>query len=197
MKVVAVVGTYRRGRTIDTAVDEALRGAQDAGAETEKILLLDKHIEFCTNCRVCTQDAGIARGRCVLKDDLESILDTLDTADAYIFASPINFYTVTALMKRFIERLVCYGYWPWGTMPKNRVKKRTKRALLMASSACPAVIGRIAFRHTFSIMKACVQCLGAGLIRKLYFGTTALRPEDALGDKDKRRAYAAGRQLVH
>lgn len=181
---------------METAVDEALRGAQDAGADIEKILLLDKHIEFCTNCRACTLTAGTARGRCVLKDDMASILDTLESADAYIFASPINFYTVTALMKRFIERLVCYGYWPWGTSPKDRLPKGRKKALLITSSACPAFIGRIVFRHTFSVLKACAQCLGAGPIRKLYFGTVALRPDDTLTDSNKRRAYAAGQKLV-
>lgn len=196
MKVVAVVGSYRKGRTIDTAVDEALRGARDAGAQIEKILLLDKHIEFCTNCRACTQAPGPTRGWCVHKDDMAGILDTLDAADAVIFASPINFYTLTALMKRFIERLVCYGYWPWGTMPKNRIKKGHKRALLMASSACPAFIGRIAFRHTFSILKAAVQCLGARTVRTLYFGMAAAAPDDPLCDSDKHRAYAAGRKLV-
>jgi NAD(P)H-dependent FMN reductase len=197
VKVVAVVGTYRRGRTIDTAVDEVLRGAQEAGAETEKIVLLDKHIEFCTNCRVCTQTPGIARGRCVLDDDMEEILDTLDKADAFILATPVNFYTVTAIMKRFIERLVCYGYWPWGTMPKNRIKKGRKKALLIASSACPAFIGRIAFRHIFSILKGAVRCLGAGPIHKLYLGTAAFRSEDSLSTKDKHRAYSAGKQCFH
>ena len=37
MKVVAVVGTYRKGKTIDTAVDETLAGTREVGAETEKI----------------------------------------------------------------------------------------------------------------------------------------------------------------
>ena len=59
-KIVAIVGSYRKGRTIDTAVSEVLRGAADRGAATEKIYLIDKHIEFCNNCRACTQnrDAG-------------------------------------------------------------------------------------------------------------------------------------------
>lgn len=196
MKVVAVVGTYRKGRVIDTAVDEALRGAREAGADIEKIMLLDRHIEFCTNCRACTQDPGEQRGKCVINDDMDSILSTLENADAYILASPINFFTVTALMKRFIERLICFGYWPWGTYPKERVKKKRKKALLITSSACPAFIGRIAFRHTFSILKAGGKCLGAGKFRKLYFGTVAAQPEETLNDRNKKRAFTAGRKLV-
>ena len=53
-KIVAIVGTYRKGKVIDSAASEVLRGAESRGAETEKIHLIDKHIEFCNNCRMCT-----------------------------------------------------------------------------------------------------------------------------------------------
>lgn len=197
MKVIAIVGTYRRGRVIDSAVDEELRGAREAGADTEKIMLLDRHIEFCSNCRACTQTDGQQRGRCAIQDDMDDILDTLDAADAYIFASPINFYSVTALMKRFIERLICYGFWPWGKpMPAMRNKKGRKAALLMTSSVCPAIIGRFVFGSTLRILKACADCLGAGSVRKLYFGMVACEADNCLGDRHKRRAFEAGRRLA-
>jgi multimeric flavodoxin WrbA len=57
-KIVAIIGTYRKGKTIDTAVDELLRAAQMSACHTEEISLLDKHIEFCTNCCNCTQQAN-------------------------------------------------------------------------------------------------------------------------------------------
>ena len=53
IRVTAIVGTYRKGGIIDTAVDEILDSASQSGAEVKKIYLLDKHIEFCTNCRTC------------------------------------------------------------------------------------------------------------------------------------------------
>lgn len=196
MDVVAIVGSYRRGHTIDTAVEEALRGARDAGAKTEKIILLDKRIEFCTNCRTCTQNPGNNHGFCALKDDMGGIIDVLENAEAIIFASPINFYSITALMKRFIERLVCFAYWPWGTFPKNRLAKGSKKALLITSSACPTLLGRVAFRGVFKIMDAAARCLGAGDIKRLYFGLSARTPDKTLDDKHRRRAYLAGQKLV-
>ena len=56
-----------------------------------------------------------------------------------VLASPMNFWTVTALMKRFIERLICYSYWPWGkTRPKiAKQEGKRKRAVLVCSSAAP------------------------------------------------------------
>ncbi len=49
IKVVGIVGSYRKGKTIDSAVSAVLEGAQAKGAETKKIYLIDEHIEFCTN----------------------------------------------------------------------------------------------------------------------------------------------------
>ena len=73
-KVVAILGTYRKGGTLDAAVEAILEGARSKRATTSTIYLSEKHIEFCTNCRQCTQDPGPERGRCRQKDDLEAIV---------------------------------------------------------------------------------------------------------------------------
>lgn len=111
IKVIRIVGSYRKGRTIDSAVSAILEGAKAKGAETKKIYLLDKHIEFCKNCRNCAQQKIEARrGKCVHDDDMEDILAEIDGADAVVLGAPVNFYNVTAVMKRFIERLLPYAY---------------------------------------------------------------------------------------
>ena len=107
-----------------------------------KIYLIDKHIEFCTNCRTCTQQEGSQRGQCPIDDDMQGILQQIERSDAIVLASPMNFWTVTAVMKRFIERLVCFAYWPWGRhAPKIRKRRKTKRAVVVISSAAPLVVG--------------------------------------------------------
>ena len=52
MIITAIVGTYRRNGIIDRIVDEILYSAKGQGAQINKIFIIDKHIEFCTNCRV-------------------------------------------------------------------------------------------------------------------------------------------------
>lgn len=197
-KIVAVVGTYRPGHVIDTAVDELLAGAEKAGAQVEKIMLLDKHIEFCTNCRACTQKDGPERGECPIEDDMSEILDTLEAADGIVFASPINFGTVTALMKRFIERFVCYAYWPWDIKkpPAMRIRKCTKPAVLITSSMCPAFIGRLLMANSLKTMKQAARCLGVHPFAKLYFGMTAIRADDTLGSKQSLKAFQTGQRLA-
>jgi len=83
------------------------------GAETEKVYLVDKHIEFCRNCRMCTQEKDVGRrGKCVHDDDMAEILGKVDAADGLVLAAPTNFSNVNALTRRFMERLIVYGYWP-------------------------------------------------------------------------------------
>ena len=128
MRVLAIVGSYRRGGSGDRGADEILAGAREAGAETARIYLIDKHLEYCTNCRSCTQQPGEAPGRCVLEDEMPELLAEIDRSDGLVLVSPVNAGTVTAVMKTFLERLVCCVYWPWGQpAPKIRRRERKKR----------------------------------------------------------------------
>ena len=112
--LLAITGSYREDGIIDQAVATAAAAARRAGAEVEIVHLRNYPIEFCRNCRECTQTAGEAPGQCVIKDGMATLIQKIEAADGFVLASPTNFYTVTALFKRFMERLVVYAYWPWG-----------------------------------------------------------------------------------
>ncbi len=196
MKITAIVGTYRKGHVIDQAVDEILAAAREAGAETAKIYLIDRHVEFCTNCRTCTQGEGPQRGECTIQDDMRAILDEIDRSDALVLASPMNFWTVTAVMKRFIERLVCYAYWPWGNLgPKMRSKRRTKRAVVVISSAAPSLMARLMTRMV-GLLKSTAGLLGAKTVGVLSIGLAASEPQADIGQRARRKARRLGRKLA-
>jgi NAD(P)H-dependent FMN reductase len=195
-KVTAILGTYRKGGVCDSAVDEILASAREAGAETNKIYLLDRHIEFCTNCRACTQQPGDRRGQCPIADDMNELLDEIERSDAFILASPMNFWTVTALMKRFIERLICLAYWPWGqTAPKTRNIPKTKRAAIVASSACPSLLARLMTRMV-GLMKTCAGLLGAKTTDVLFIGLAAGEQKTDIGNRARKKARRLGKKLV-
>lgn len=197
-KIIAIVGSYRKGRTIDSAVDELLNSAKAAGATTEKINLLDKHIEFCTNCRNCVQQIGAQRGECTINDDMKDILDKIDAADSIVLAAPVNWFNITAIMKRFIERLMPYGYWPWGkALPKNRIKKLSKKAVVITSSGAPAIIGRIMFRNAPFTLKTAANCFGAKVVKKIFIGLSAMEQNQPLPEKYKSQLRTAGALLAN
>jgi len=197
-RVIALQGSYRKGKVTDSAVDTVLQGAESAGAETEKVYLIDQHIEFCNNCRSCTQQPGIQRGSCVHQDDMMGIFEKVDKADAVVFSSPINAFSVTAVTKKFIERLlVCY-YWPWGKFaaPKSRTIRRTKKAVIITSGTVPAFIGRFLMSGAITMMEGAVSALGAKPIRTLFFGMAAITPDWKLTERDLQKCRRVGSELV-
>ena len=191
--ITAIVGTYRKGGVTDQAVDALLAAAAATGADTQKIYLLDRHIEFCTNCRACTQEAGGEPGQCVLADDMPGLITTLRESRGFVLASPMNFWTVTAITKRFIERLVCYAHWPWGqAAPSVRTRgRRDKAAVVVGASAAPALIARLLTNHV-SLLRSVARLLGARRTRVLFVGLAARKPHQDLDDWSRRRARRLG-----
>ena len=108
-KILAINGSYRNNGITDQAVDAMVNVLQSAGADVETILLREYPIQFCLNCRECTQQPGELPGRCVQDDGMKTLIDKIEQADAYILASPTNFGSVTAIFKRFMERLIVYA----------------------------------------------------------------------------------------
>lgn len=194
-RVIGIVGSYRKHGTIDTAVTTVLQAAEAAGAETAKIYLQDQNIEFCTNCRVCLQQPGTERGECVLDDDMSSILDAIESADALVIGAPVNFGNVNALTQRFIERCVCYGYWPWDQpAPKVRNSQATKKAVLISSSAAPGFLARWVY-SAMKTLKQAAKMLSAKPIGTLWVGM--IDPQDAtLPDRVQKQAQKLGQRLA-
>ena len=196
MKVTAIVGSYRKGGIIVQAVGEILAAARETGAETTTISLMDKHIDFCRNCRACTQSEGSGRGVCAIKDDLDAVLREIEASDALILASPMNFGTVTAVTKRFIERLICLVYWPWGQMaPRNRIREKSKRAVIVTASSAPAFVYWF-ISDIVGLLKTAAGLLGAKTVGVLFIGLAAGKQQPELGERQRRRARRLGKKLV-
>jgi multimeric flavodoxin WrbA len=194
--VVAVVGTYRRDGITAQAVEAILAAARERGSTTHTINLLDHPIEFCQNCRACTLHEGELRGPCRQHDNLKVILDRIDAADAIVLASPINFFNVSALMRRFLERLVAYAYWPWGSMaPKERIRNKTKKAVIVISSAAPSMLTRF-FTGAPKALSTAASLLGANTVGTLYCGRAAGSLDQRLSSETLTKAHKLGTQLI-
>ena len=195
-QLLAVNGTYRENGAMDQALKLAAQTASEAGATIEVIHLRDVHIEFCRNCRHCTQVPGENPGECVQQDDMRDLIQKIEAADGYILASPTNFYSVTALFKRFMERLVVYAYWPWGSRaPKLRKKKATKKAILIASSAAPGFMGRMLYA-TVDQLKVTAKTIGAKPVGSVFVGSMSQQEHPELPDKVQERVRSMIRKLV-
>lgn len=185
--LLAINGAYRQGGIIDQAVDAAVRVAVSAGAQVEVIHLRDVPIAFCLNCLECAQEPGPTPGPCVQNDSMQALVDKIEAADGYILACPTNFYSVTAVFKRFMERLIVYAYWPKGQpAPTFRKLRATKKALLIASCAAPGLIGRL-FYTTLKQLKMTAKILGARSVGNVFIGRIAQREQPGLTEQSRLR----------
>lgn len=195
-KVVGIVGSYRKGGTIDSAVEAVLAGAREKGAETHTIYLTERRLEFCTNCRECTQAPGEKRGKCTLNDNLELILQEIEAADAVVLGSPVNYYNVTAIFRRFMERLVGSAYWPWGqNAPALRSKRLPRKAVLISSSAMPGFLIPLATGASRAL-RLTAKSLGAKPVGKLWIGLASGEPLPSLSPRIRERARQLGLKLA-
>lgn len=102
--VLGIAGSPRRNGNTDILLGEVLKGAASRGARTKKVKLSRLKIAPCDH-----SDACLKTGKCSIKDDMQSIYDDIEEADAIVLASPIQFMTVTAEMKAMIDR--CQMFW--------------------------------------------------------------------------------------
>ena len=196
-RILVINGSYRDDGITDQAVEAATIALRASGAELETVLLRDYPIEFCLNCRECTQQPGDAPGKCVLHDGMGELIDKIERADGYILASPTNFGSVTAVFKRFLERLVPYAYWPWNeSYPKFRKQGAPrKKALLISSCAAPGILGRWLY-GSHKQLKSTAQTIGADTVGTLFTGLIAKEPHQRISRRARTRAGEMAARLV-
>ena len=105
MKIMAFVGSPRKGGNTDILIDKVIEGAKSkAVVEVEKIYLYEANIKYCTGCGLHTVLKGSKE--CPLDDDMKGILMRMEQADAFILGSPNHGRTISAAMTNFIARMM-------------------------------------------------------------------------------------------
>lgn len=195
-RVLAINGSYRPDGAIDQAIAVAASAAAHNGFDVDIVNLRDFPIEFCRNCRACTQAPGEAPGECARQDGMAELIRKIEAADAYVFASPTNVGSVTAIFKRFMERLTPYAYWPWGAKaPVYRKQRATKGALLIASCAAPGWVGRL-FYSTLQQLSKTARTVGARPLGTAFIGLVAQQAQSPLPQRATKRIQALVAKLA-
>jgi len=102
--VLGIGGSPRKDGNSDILLDRVLQGARQAGATTEAVQLRDLSFQSCIGCERCRRDK-----RCTgLQDDMQGVYPMVERSRGIVAVSPIHGYTVSALVKAFIDRLYCY-----------------------------------------------------------------------------------------
>ena len=94
--VIMSAGT-KRGNT-DRLTDA---GLVERGHSVTKVYLGSMRIEGCRGCGVCQRLAH----QCAVRDGMQDIYPLFAECDTVVMASPLYFWTITAKLKSFIDRL--------------------------------------------------------------------------------------------
>ncbi|MCX6651441.1 MAG: flavodoxin family protein [Methanomassiliicoccales archaeon] len=181
--VLGLNGSPRRHGNSETLLSEALKGAEEAGANTLQFNLAFMEISSCEACEECFTD-----GECIVLDEMCRLYDTLEAADAVIVASPIYFSGMSAQTKTAVDR--CQALWARRTVLK--VPRKPGVGAIILSAAQP----QAKFENAVSELRAFMIGIGVrpvsiltvpGLSKK---GSAAERPE-ALSS-----ARSLGQELV-
>jgi len=150
MKVTVFNGSPR-GRTGNThlIVEPLLEGARQAGGDTEEVFLVEHDIKHCLGCFSCW---GKTPGKCVHNDDMASLIALFIDSDYVGLATPVYGMFMTALLKKFTERLIPLNM-PYinkntdGSFFHDGRVKRFPRQFMIANAGFPG-------EHNFDLLKA-------------------------------------------
>ncbi len=185
MKVLGVLGSPRIGGNSDVLLDQALTGAKDAGAETEKIILSRKKVSGCLDCGKCNE-AGI----CAIKDDMQEIKQKILDADAIIHSGPVYFWAMTSQLKAYLDRWCVFFDGRWVLHKAYASKMKQKKIGLITVCGDTDVSTADPIVHSFK-----TTCQFAGLKwLGLVQASATEKGEIAKNEKAKKEAYALGKK---
>lgn len=158
MRILAVNGSPRgQSGNTERILQPFLEGAREAGAETEVVYLKDKKINHCSGCFTCwTKTPGV----CIHRDDMPGLLEKIRQSDVIVFATPLYVYTVSGLMKDFMDRfipLVQPAILKRGerySHPSRYGRERPMRAVLISNCGFPGRYNFAGLVETFRLFAA-------------------------------------------
>jgi multimeric flavodoxin WrbA len=129
-KIIGFSGSPRRGGNTDTLLKQVLKGAAEAGADTEAVFLRDYLVQPCIGCERCRK----ARACTGLMDGMQLLYPKIVEARGMVLGSPTHNYNITAWVKAFIDRLYCF-YEFGNDRPRawsSRLAGQGRKALVLA-----------------------------------------------------------------
>ena len=200
MIILGFLGSPRLNGSCSKLLTSALQGAESKGAEIKKIELIDCDIKDCRGCSSCfLNNIDLKIGKCILDDDMASILEDYTAADGYLFTSPVYDVYVTALMKRFLERKIALTYrdpesgtiMPFPRQPADFKKK----ASMIVTANCSDEFREPMGDPCFEAMGAHLMLEQVDTVDKLYVGGTESLTEEIIQEKLD-EAFRMGERLV-
>ena len=98
-KIIGLLGSPLPEGNTAQLLDRALKGAEDAGCEVEKIVVVNLDFQACQEMMFCKEHET-----CILDDDMQAMYPKLRGMDGLIVATPVMTMGIPGKLKSFIDR---------------------------------------------------------------------------------------------
>ena len=188
-EILAIYGSPRRKGNTSLLLKEAVRGAKEAGAQTDEVVLRDLDMSPCLEIYGCAKT-----GRCIMQDDFQGLYDQLLGCQGLMLASPIFFYTVSAHTKILMDR--CQSLWVKKYWLEKRISetKDFKRKGLFISVG--ATKGKRLFEGTLLSVRYFFDVLDTELWRSLLYRNLDFEGDVLKHPEYLEEAYRSGKELA-
>ena len=200
MKILGLLGSPRLNGKCSKLLKKALEGAESKGAKIKRFDLIKCNIMHCRGCFKCVfENHELPIGKCLLKDDMASILKEYVEADGYIFASPCYECFVPALMKKFLERKIALGFREkeaYGKIAAARVPANFKKmASFIVTTNCPDEYIEVMGDPVFEAMEGHLIVEQIPTADRFYVGGVENMSDETFSEK-LNESYQLGIRLV-
>jgi multimeric flavodoxin WrbA len=104
-KVIILLGSPRKKGNSAVLADKIAKGAKSQGAVVETIYLHELNIAPCKACYACQKPNS--KG-CSIDDDMQKIYKSMLEAEAWVIASPVYWFTMSAQTKLWMDRCLAF-----------------------------------------------------------------------------------------
>ncbi len=174
--VLILSGSPRKGGNSDFLCDCFAKGATEAGNTVEKVSVTEKNISPCRGCYACKES-----GTCVIKDDMESLLQKMIDADVIVLASPVYFYSIDAQLKAVIDRTVAR----W-------LEVRDKEFYYIVTMADEELTSA---DTTLACFRGYAECVEGAVEKGVIIGNGAYEKGEVNGSPAATKAYEMGKSV--
>ena len=98
-KIIGLLGSPLPEGNTAQLLDRALKGAEDAGCDVEKIVVVNLDFQACQEMMFCKEHET-----CILDDDMQAMYPKLREMDGLIVATPVMTMGIPGKLKSFIDR---------------------------------------------------------------------------------------------
>jgi multimeric flavodoxin WrbA len=137
-KIIGLLGSPLPDGNTAKLLDRALKGAEDAGCEVEKIIVPFLEFEPCMEIFFCMEHET-----CQMEDDLTPIYDKFRNLDGLIIATPVMTMGIPGKLKSFMDRFQVFFMAKFirktSLVPDEKKKKREGLFISISGMNVPEV----------------------------------------------------------